>query len=151
MVQVWPDERQAPKAIATGIDTDQSRSSPNPRTPLDIAVACIGNGGTSAWLGDHGEPAGGYFVHPVCSRPHRIELGKLQKRLASRHLRSKNWSGAQSNARASRESMDGGIAGRGSRYVPLSFCIEVQRTAWGNATRVFDELANVQGHGATAG
>jgi len=34
-----------------------------------FAVARIGNGRTSAWLGSNGQPASGYFVHPVLSVP----------------------------------------------------------------------------------
>src|ERR1700681_4866066 len=151
MVSVWPDERQAPKALASAVDTGQGRPGPNSRPPRDFAVARIGNVRTSPWGGSNGQPVGGYLVHPVCPCPHRIELRNLQKRMASRHLRSKNWSGAQSNARKSRESMDGRNTGRGSRYVSLSICIEIQGAARGNAHRILDELADVQGHRLAAG
>src|SRR5437868_11673422 len=125
------------------MDSDCVRSSPSPRAPHDLAAARIGNGRTSSWLGRNGQPANRYFVHSVCPRPYSIELRNLQKRMATRHLRPENWSGAQSTARENRESMDGGDTGCGSRYVSLSLCIEIQRAAWGNATRIFNELADV--------
>src|SRR5258708_12815252 len=105
MVQLWPDERQAPKTFAARVDTDQSRSSPNPRTPRDFAIAGIGNGRASAWLGSNGQPASGYFIHPVCPRSHSIEFRKLQKRMAARHLRFKTRTRPQTNALQSQDSL----------------------------------------------
>src|SRR5258708_36633904 len=125
MVQLWPAQDRAAKAFAAGVDTGQRRSSANPRTPRDFAIARIGNGRASAWLGSNGQPASGYFIHPVCPRSHSIEFRKLQKRMAARHLRFKTRRGAQSDARESRESVDCGNAGGFGRDVSLSFCVEI--------------------------
>ncbi len=44
---------------------------------MSFAVAGIGNVGACARCGSNGQPAGGYFVHPVCPRPHSVRIRKL--------------------------------------------------------------------------
>ncbi len=90
-------------------------SEKNARTPQTLqarrerrARPATRGGRPGAWLGSDGQPVSGYYVHLMCPCPHSIEFRNFQKRMASRHLRSKTWSGTQSNAREGRESVDGG-------------------------------------------
>jgi len=65
MVQLWPDERQAPKTSASRVDSGQADQA-KPSHSTQLCSCSHRKWQNQRLLGSNGQPASGYFVHPVC-------------------------------------------------------------------------------------